>query len=95
MSDVDMRIVAIALIFSITYGTFLYMNMNEEQTSISAGSVNSTEYNTPDSSGFFDTLNSLGQMQDSHPEIFFINTMLFGVIAVLLIFVGLRFLRGV
>lgn len=94
MSFTDVRIVAIALILAVTYGTFLFFNAQAEQTDYSSKIENSTQYETPDSGNFFTQLESIGQMQDDHPEIFFINSMVFGVVAFLLVFVGLRFIRG-
>lgn len=94
MAEVDVRIVAIAVLMFVTYGTFLYLNANADQEEVESGSVNATQFDTPDSGGFFSTLAEIGQMNTEYPEIFFINTMLFGTVAFLLVFVGLRFLRG-
>ena len=114
MSFADIRIVAIALILSITYGTFLVMNAEETSTvfevgnptfdnmgteqryddSVKHGDINSTDYDKPNAFNLMDTLNKIGQMNMDHPELFFINSILFGTIAFLLVFIGLRFLRG-
>ena len=95
MGDSDMGIVAIALILAVTYGTFLFIYAGEKTTDITTNNINASDYNTPDSGSFFNVLEEVGNMHVKNPELFFINTMLFGVIAILLIFVGLRFLRGV
>lgn len=94
MSFSDLRIAAIAIIIFFTYGTFLYLNANATQNQLNATVTNSSEFNTPDSTSFFNTLDEIGDMNTQYPEIFFINTMLFGTIAFLLVFVGLRYLRG-
>jgi len=99
MSFADLRVVMVAFILFITYSTFLFMNASESGVVNSAGVGaasfgNTTQYNTPDSGSFFDTLGTIGEMNTSTPELFFINTILFGAIAFILVFVGLRFLRG-
>lgn len=94
MSFSDLRIAAIAIILFLTYGTFLYLNASAEQTELSASVTNVSEFNTPDSVSFFDVLTEIGHMNTQYPEIFFLNTMLFGTIGFLLVFVGLRYLRG-
>jgi len=95
MSYADLRIVAIALILAVTYGTFLYLNANAQTTSITnPGLTNTTDYNTPNSGSFWSDLTTITTMQASNPEIFFINTMLYGIIGFLLVFIFLRFLRG-
>lgn len=91
----DIRVVAFALLLFFTYGTFLYLNASAEQEELSAQSINASEYDTPESSGFWSTITEIGQMNTDNPEIFFLNTMLFGTVAILLAFVGLRYLRGV
>jgi hypothetical protein len=95
MGDADLKIVAIAIILFVTYGTFLYLNASANVApSITVSGINGTDYTTPTTGSFWDTITEVGSMQDNHPEIFFINTILFGTIAFLLLFVGLRFLRG-
>ena len=95
MGDSDLRIVAIALILFTTYGIFVYLNANAGFTAVQAAQIqNSSQFDTPDSSGFISTLDNIGDMNVDYPEIFFINSILFGTIAFLLLFVGLRFLRG-
>lgn len=95
MGESDMKIVAIAVIIFITYGIFLYLNASANLKEVTAESVNSSDFNVPESNGFFDTVTEIGQMSIENPEIFFINSMLFGVIAFLLVFVVLRFARGI
>lgn len=94
MSFADIRIVAVALILAVTYGTFLFLNANAGQVEYTTDEINTTQYDTPDSGSFFSSLRSITTLQEDNPEIFFINTILFGVISFLLVFVGLRFLRG-
>lgn len=94
MAGADIKIVAIALIIFVTYGVFLYLNASAEETIISSQNINSSDYTTPESTGFWATVTEIGQMNIDNPEIFFINSILFGTIAFLLVFVGLRFLRG-
>jgi hypothetical protein len=95
MADADIKVVAIALILFVTYGTFLFLNASASiPTGVTGAGINATDYTTPDTGSFWSTVTEIGSMQDNHPEIFFINTILFGTIAFLLLFVGLRFLRG-
>ena len=99
MSFADIRIVLIAFILFITYGTFLFMNASESNieggVEVGASSMaNSTQFDTPDSGSFMGTLTTIGNMNTEQPELFFINSILFGGIAFILVFIGLRFLRG-
>jgi len=95
MSFADLRIVAIAIILAVTYSTFLFLNASQNTpVDYTAGISNTSQYDTPDSGSFFDNLQEIGKLQSLNPEIFFMNTILFGTIAFLLVFVGLRFLRG-
>lgn len=99
MSFADLRVVMVAFILFITYSTFLFMNANESGVVNSAGVGaasfgNTTAYNTPDSSSFFGTLSTISAMNTNTPELFFINSILFGGIAFIVVFIGLRFLRG-
>ena len=95
MAEADIKIVIIAVVLAVTYGTFLYLNAAANQTDFSVGGVNASQYDTPDSGSFFDTLSEIGSISVDSPELFFINTILFGTIAFILVFIGLRFLRGV
>lgn len=95
MADSDIKIVAIAIIIAITYGTFIFLNAGAGTDSFNpGGELNASAYNTPEAGDFFEQIESLKKMNVDNPEIFFINTILFGTIAFLLVFVGLRFLRG-
>jgi len=100
MSFADLRVVMVAFILFVTYSTFLFMNasesgvVNEVGVNSFAGFGNTTKYNDPDAGGFFGTLTTIGEMNTNTPELFFINSILFGAIAFILVFVGLRFLRG-
>lgn len=94
MSGVDIKVVAIALVFAITYGIFIFLNANADTTTYDAGGVNASQYNTPEAGNFFSQLDQVKELNVNNPEIFFINSILFGTIAFLLVFVGLRFLRG-
>lgn len=95
MSFADIRIIAIALILTVTYSIFLFLNASVPNAeSYEAGKINASDYTTPEASSFWDTVDKIGFMQIQNPELFFINFMLFSTISFLLVFVGLRFLRG-
>lgn len=95
MAEADIKIVAISLIFAITYGTFIFLNTNADTNTFNSGTaLNSSDYNTPEASNFFTQLEQIKDLNVNNPEIFFVNTILFSTIAFLLVFVGLRFLRG-
>lgn len=92
----DIKIVSIALVLALTYGTFVFMNANASTPTMQApDTLNSTQYDTPDSGNFFSQLDQVKELNVDNPELFFINTIVFGTIAFLIAFVGLRFLRGV
>lgn len=95
MADSDIKIVAISVLIAVTYGTFLFLNSSAGSDTFNpGGKLNSSAYNTPDSKDFVEQVETLKKTNVDIPEIFFINTILFGTIAFLLVFVGLRFLRG-
>jgi len=91
----DLGIVAIVFILMVTYGTFLFMYSNSEQSSYGyTDQINKSDYNTPNSGNFFDQVENVKDLNVDNPEIFFINSMIFGTLGLLVAFVGLRFLRG-
>lgn len=93
MSFADLRIVAIVVILASTYGifNFLYSSAANEEQAVNMPDINYTE---PASNDFFSTLDNIRKMNVENPEIFFVNSILFTVIGFLIIFVGLRYLRG-
>jgi hypothetical protein len=94
MSFADIRIVALVSILAITYGTWLFFYSSAPADNMDIPGQPGENYSALSSSGFFSTLSKLGQLQTDNPEIFFVNTILFSTIALLLVFVGLRYLRG-
>lgn len=95
MADSDIKLVAIAVLIAITYSTFLFLNSGAGSDTFNpGGKTNSSAYNTPESKDFFDRIDTMKKTNVDVPELFFINTILFGTIAFLLGFVLLRFLRG-
>ena len=93
MSGVDVQIVAIVIIFASAYGIFNYMYAQgsiEDQT-INMPDVN---YTNPESGNFFNTVDEIRQLNVDNPEIWFVNSILFTVIAFMIVFIGLRYLRG-
>lgn len=94
MSGVDIKIVAIALFFAVTFGAFNFLKANESTQNYEVVGINSSQYNTPDSGNFFTQIDNVKEMNVNNPEIFFVNSIVFGTIAFLLAFVVLRFVRG-
>ena len=93
MSFVDVRIIAIVVILSATYGTwyFMYSSANIEEKNVNMPDIN---YTAPASHDFFSVLDNMRQISVDNPEIFFVNSILFTAIGFLIVFVGLRYLRG-
>ena len=93
MSFVDVRIIAIVVILSATYGTwfFMYSSANIEEQKVNMPDIN---YTSPASYDFFSVLDEMRSMSVENPEIFFVNSILFTAIGFLIVFVGLRYLRG-
>lgn len=95
MSYADLRVVAIVLVLAASYGifTFLFALEPQQETLDDPGNLD-MNYSTPQSSGFWGAVNNAISMQVNDPEIFFINSILFGTLAFLILFIGLRFFRG-
>lgn len=93
MSFADIRIMAIVVILAATYGTwiFMYSSANVEEQHINMPDVN---YTSPEASGFFSTLDNIRKINVDNPEIFFVNSILFTTIGFMVVFIGLRYLRG-
>lgn len=91
----DLGFIAIILIIALTYGTFMFLyssdNIEPGQTYNSMAAEN---YTAPSSTGFWSSLSDAVSLSTSSPELFFINTIVFGTIGTLTVLVGLRFLRG-
>ena len=94
MSGSDIRIVAIAFLLMMTYGTFMYLYVDDSNKEYTFDNLNSTQYSTPDSSNFFDIINDIKDLSVNNEEIFFVNTIFFGLLSLLIVFIGLRYLRG-
>lgn len=90
----DLGFVAIILIIALTYGTFMFMYSNEQEPGQPYNKMAAENYTSPSSTGFWSSLSNVVSMNTSSPELFFINTIVFGVIGTLTVLVGLRFLRG-
>ena len=91
----DLGFVAIILVLALTYGTFLFMYSSDNQEPGQPYNQQAAEnYTSPSSSGFWSSLSDVVSLNTSSPEIFFINTIVFGTIGTLVVLVGLRFLRG-
>lgn len=91
----DLGFIAIILILALTYGTFLFMYSSENtEPGQPYNSMASENYTAPSSSGFWSSLSNVVSLNTSSPELFFINTIVFGTIGTLTVLVGLRFLRG-
>ncbi len=94
MGGNDIGVVAVALIIALTYGVFLFYYSNADTNEYGMNIPNATQFDTPDSGNFFQQLSNIASISVDNQEIFFVNIMLFGAIAFLLVMVGLRFLRG-
>lgn len=95
MGGNDLGFVAIILIIALTYGTFLFMYSSENtEPGQPYSSMAAENYTAPSSSGFWSSLSNVVSLNTSNPELFFINTIVFGSIGTLTVLVGLRFLRG-
>jgi len=93
MSYADLRIVAIAVILASTYGIFMYFYSSqpaEGNTPLLPGQ----NYTAPESSSFFSTLKNMVALNMENPELFFVNSILFGTLGFLIVFIFLRYLRG-
>lgn len=91
----DLGFVAIILVLALTYGTFMFLYSSENvEPGQPYNSMASENYTAPSSTGFWSSISDVAALNVSSPEIFFINTIVFGTIATLLVLVGLRFLRG-
>lgn len=95
MSYADLRVVAIVLVLAASYGifTFLFALEPQQEALDDPGNLD-MNYSTPESSSFWDSVNNAISMQVNDPEIFFINSILFGTLGFLILFIGLRFFRG-
>lgn len=93
MSFADIRIMAIVVILAATYGIFIYMysSANVEEQNVNMPDIN---YTSPESNDFFSTLDNIRKMNVENPEIFFVNSILFTAIGFMIVFIGLRYLRG-
>ena len=94
MSFADIRIVAIVLVLASTYGIWLFEYSSQTTSSIQNPGMPGQNYTEPSSSSFFGTINNAVKINVQNPEIFFINSILFITLALLVVFVGLRYLRG-
>lgn len=91
----DLGFVAIVLLIALTYGTFMFLYAAENpEPGKPYNQMPAENYTHPDSTNFWGSLNAIVSLNTSSPELFFINTILFGTIATLTVLVGLRFLRG-
>lgn len=91
----DLGFVAIILVLALTYGTFMFLYSSDNiEPGRPYNSMAAENYTAPSSSGFWSSISDIAALNTSSPEIFFINTIVFGTIATLLVLVGLRFLRG-
>lgn len=93
MGDADVHFVAIVVLLAITYGIFMYLHSDQPAES-STPSLPAQDYTAPESSSFFSTLQKMIALNMENPELFFVNSILFGTIAFLGVFVFLRYLRG-
>ena len=95
MSFADIRIIAILVIFISLYGVFnvLYVS-NEVTQSGSFSSNNSNAYDHPDTGDFWTTMNSMAAVNTTVPELAFLNATIFLAFSAIVVFLGLRFLRG-
>ncbi len=94
MGDIDVRIVGFVLILVASYGVFTYL-YSSHQVSNNPPPLPGQDYTTPGSSSFFSTLKNMIALNFENPELFFVNSILFGTLAFLVVFIFLRYLRGV
>jgi len=94
MSYADLRIVGIAFILASTYGTFMYFYTSQPAEGSSIPSLPGQNYTAPESSSFFSTLKNMVALNMENPELFFVNSILFGTLGFLIVFIFLRYLRG-
>lgn len=90
----DLRIVAIAFILASTYGTFMYFYSSQPAGDSNSPALPGQNYTAPESMSFFSTLKNMIALNIDNPELFFVNSILFGTLAFLVVFVFLRYLRG-
>jgi hypothetical protein len=93
-SGADLQIIAIVLILSITYGTFMFLYGADNSPGTAYQQIPGQNYTTPDSSGFWSSIKTAVSLNIDNPEIFFVNTILFGTLGTLVVLIALRFLRG-
>lgn len=94
MSFADLRIVAIAIVLSTTYGLFMYFYSAQPAGSPQNPAMPGQNYTAPESASFFQTVQNMISLNVQNPEIFFVNSILFFTMAALIVFVVLRYLRG-
>lgn len=94
MGDADVHFVAIVVLLASTYGVFTYLYSSQPAESSSSSDLPGQNYTAPESSSFFGTLKNMIALNMENPELFFVNSILFGTLAFLVVFIFLRYLRG-
>jgi hypothetical protein len=90
----DIVLVAIILLLGGIYGTFIFLYGSGDVPGTTGLARPEQNYTVPESTGLWDSLTGMISLNLEQPEIFFMNTIVFGTLATLLVLVVLRFLRG-
>lgn len=94
MAEADFRIITLMVFFVASYGVFMYFYANEQETRMNS-TMPGQNYTEPSSTGFFSTVKSMIKINIEQPEIGFVNSIFFIPLGFLLVFVGLRYFRGI
>lgn len=94
MNSGAFKIVVIMTAFISFYGVFTLLYVNEISTNSKNPDVIGVNYTSPDSSGFFDMLVEIASFNVTEPEIAFLNSTIFFIFSVMVIFIFLVYLRG-
>lgn len=96
MSYADVRIIAIVMVLASTFGVWQLMYAQSTMPSNSQEVIapNHTAYGNPNPGNIWEIVLKSVSISVSSPEIFFINSIFFFVMIILVIFIMLRFIRG-
>ena len=95
MSFVDVRVVAYVVVLAAAYAIFATSyGVQPLATTGTLQPFGASAVQHTDDAGFFDTIKQAVELNIDTPELFFINSILFSTLAILIVFVGLRYVRG-